>query len=555
MNALLRAIRRHPDAVCLGIVLLAAATFKLGFALRIAPFIAKDSQAYFLPAFDLVHGGQFELGLRRTPAYPLFLAGAVAWLGDDLRGVVLLQHLLGILTAGLAYLLGRLVAGPNARAGRVVGLVAGLLSAVSAPLVTYEHYLLTETLFAFSVTAMLVVLVWACRRDSLRLWLLGGVLVGLATMVKPIAQGFLPLALVTAYAATASWRPLLNRLSWPAPARRAIVAVVLVGVGYGLAVAPWSIRNQLAYNLASPSTFGRTMIARTASYDRGFVFVDPKQPESDPRMARAAQIVQQGADRGDSDGTIAGKLRQELNLDPVEVNAVMRDLAIQAIMRQPWYFLDGSLRFALRIFNGVEIRLRDHEAERKDVEWNDRTRSLLTSLRSEDDARAANNLLKVWQPALWAPLPLVLFGLGVLASLLPGWRPGLLLGASVVFLMVASAALNGPQERYRYPADPAIAVLMASGLAALALAVWQRVRARRPEAASTVAVEPLPPAGAMNCAPTEAGPEGAQFIAPAPIAPTPDTLPSPAHGGGCRRSRYSRRAADGGRGSRFGTTG
>jgi len=472
-------MRRHPDTACLAVVLLVASAFKLGFALRIAPFIAKDSQAYFLPAYDLVHGGQFELGLRRTPAYPLFLAGALVLVGDDLRGVVLLQHLLGILTAGLAYALGRLVAGQNATAGRVVGVAAGLLTAVSAPLVAYEHYLLTETLFAFAVTAMLVALVWACRRPSPRLWLLGGILVGLAAMVKPVAQGFLPLAVVAAYVATAAWRPVMRRLSWPAPTRRALLTVALVALGYGLAVAPWSIRNQLAYNLASPSTFGRTMIARTASYDRGFVFVDPSRPEADPRMARAARIVQQGADRGDSDGTIAQRLRQELNLDPIEVNAVMRDLALQAIARQPLYFLDGSVRFALRIFDGVEVRLRDHEAERKDVEWSDRTRGLLVNVRSEDDARAANTLLKLWQPALWDPLPTLLFGLGVVASLLRGWRPGLLLGATVAFLVFASAALNGPQERYRYPADPAIAVLMASGLVVLAPAAWRAIARRR----------------------------------------------------------------------------
>src|SRR5262249_5576482 len=151
-------------------------------------------------------------------------------------------------------------------------------------------------------TAMLVGLACACRRSDLRLWLLGGVLVGLAAMVKPVAQGFLPLAVIAAYVGMASWRPLLRRgalasnLAWAAPTRGAVLAVVLVVLGYGLAVAPWSIRNQLAYNMASPSTFGRTMIARTASYDRGFVFVDPKRPESDPLMARAARIVQQGAD-------------------------------------------------------------------------------------------------------------------------------------------------------------------------------------------------------------------------------------------------------------------
>ncbi|HZO28868.1 MAG TPA: glycosyltransferase family 39 protein [Chloroflexota bacterium] len=521
MSAALRLARRHPDAVCLTIVLLAAMSFKLGFALRIAPFIAKDSQAYFLPAYDLVNSGQFELGLRRVPAYPLFLAGALVLLGDDLRGIVLAQHLLGIGTAGLAYVLGRLVAGEHATAGRAIGLVAGLLSAISAPLVTYEHYLLTEALFAFSVTGMLVGLVWAYRRNGLGGWLLAGILVGLAVMVKPIAQAFLPLALVAAYLAGASWTRVASQLRWPAPTRVALVAVTMVAAGYALAIVPWSIRNQLVHDLASPSTFGRTLIARTASYDRGFVFVDPSRPEHDPTRARAAQIVQRGADRGDSDGTIAQRLRQELDLDPVEVNAVMRDLALQAIVRQPIYFAEGSLRFALRIFNGLEIRLRDHEAERKDVEWNERTRSLLAFVRSEDDARFANGLLKLWQPALWAPLPLVLFALGVMASLIPGWRLGLLVGACVTALVVASAALNGPQERYRYPVDPAIAVLMASGVAAVVVLAIQMLR-RVPVAAS-VTTSPLSPlsdaergsdAGAMNRAPTATDPVGARFIAP-----------------------------------------
>jgi 4-amino-4-deoxy-L-arabinose transferase-like glycosyltransferase len=499
VTALRRALGRHPDAACLALVLLVAAAFKLGFALRIAPFVAKDSQAYFLPAWDLVASGQFDLGLRRTPGYPLFLAGALLLLGDDLRGIVLVQHLLGIATAGLAFALGRLVAGERAALGRTVGLIAGLLSAVSAPLVTYEHYLLTESLFAFTVTGMLVGLVWAWRRARAWPWLFGGVLVGLAAMVKPIAQGFLPLAVLAAYLSTAAWRPGMWPVLWPAPSRRSLLTAGLVVLGYGLAVAPWSIRNQLAHNLASPSTFGRTLVARTASYDRGFVFADPTRPELDPLRARAAEIVQQGADRGESDGTIAQQLRQELDLDPIEVNAVMRDLALQAIVRQPLYFVEGSLRFALRIFNGVEIRLRDHEAERRDVEWSDRTRQLLVSQRSEDDARAASGLLRLWQPAFWAPLPLLLFGLGLAASLHPARRPGLLVGAVVLTLIVASAALNGPQERYRYPADPAIDVLLASGivvavatLAACLTRAWRRGRAGSAWASPTPRVTPRP---------------------------------------------------------------
>ena len=135
---------------------------------------------------------------------------------------------------------------------------------------------------------MLVGLVWACRRGSPAGGCSAGLLIGLAAMVKPIAQGFLPLAIVAAYLVGASWRALVGQIAWPAPTRAALIAAAMVAVGYGLAIAPWSIRNQLAHNLASPSTFGRTLIARTASYDRGFVFVDPSPAGADPLKARAA---------------------------------------------------------------------------------------------------------------------------------------------------------------------------------------------------------------------------------------------------------------------------
>jgi hypothetical protein len=247
------------------------------------------------------------------------------------------------------------------------------------------------------------------------------------------------------------------------------------------------------------------------------VFVDPSQPETDPLRARAAQIVQRGAERGDSDGTIAQRLRQELDLDPVEVNNVMRDLAIQAIVRQPLYFAEGSLWFALRIFNGIEIGLRDHESERKDVEWNERTQSLLSHVRSEDDARFANGLLKLWQPALWAPLPVILFAVGIAVSLLPGWRPGLVLGASVTLLIVASAALNGPQERYRYPVDPAIAVLVTSGVVATVQLLWRAISGR-----TRSTLTPRPPHPTYHEAPYPHGPVrgrgGDEVLLPSPAA-------------------------------------
>lgn len=453
-----RVVRAHPDACAILFVTLVALALRLGFEFRVAPFVSKDSQSYFLPAWDLVHTGEFQLGLRRTPGYPAFLALVLGVLGDDLRGITLAQHLLGAGTAALAYLLGRMTF------GRSAGLVAGLLAALSGPLLAYEHYVLSESLFAFVLTGALSVLVLAWRRPSGRLWLLGGVLAGASALIRPVGQLVLPLALLAALVAH------------PRPIRRGLVSCGLVLVGFALLVVPWTIRNQLAYNLGTPSTFGRTLIARTAYYDRGFVFYDPARHAEDPdvQRLRARQIVQQGARRGDSDGEIAQRLREELGLGPVEVNALMRDLAIGAIADRPLHFVQGTLRFGLHIFNGIEVRLREQDHERRDVVWQERTQHLLPSGRgSEDDFRAASWMLGWYQPARLAPLPLILFALGLVAALVvPKWRPALLPGLVVVALVLASAALDGPQERYRYPADPALGVVAAGGL----MALWTTAR-------------------------------------------------------------------------------
>ena len=59
----------------------------------------------------------------------------------------------------------------------------------------------------------------------------------------------------------------------------------------------------------------------------------------------------------------------------------------------------------------------------------------------------------------------ILFILGtVLFCLKASLRPALLLSLSVFGLLVTCAALDGPVVRYRYPADPLIALVAAAAL-------------------------------------------------------------------------------------------
>src|SRR5215216_6964653 len=116
----LSALKGRRSVVWLSVVLVIAAAWRLGFALRPPPFVTPDSLGYFLPGWELAQGLGFSPELRRTPAYPLFIGLVVFVMGDDLRGLTLVQHGLGVLTAGLAYALGR------ASFGLLAGVLAGL---------------------------------------------------------------------------------------------------------------------------------------------------------------------------------------------------------------------------------------------------------------------------------------------------------------------------------------------------------------------------------------------------------------------------------------------
>src|SRR5262249_37981273 len=133
---------------------LLALVVRLAFTFRAPPFVTNDSLSYLLPGFDLIHGGGFAPILKRPPLYPLFIGGVLGPFGEDLRLLMLVQHLLGVAVVLLTYGIGRLLFGP------VAGLVAALLTALSGPVIVTEHYLMSEGLYT--------------------LWLLGGLLAYLA---------------------------------------------------------------------------------------------------------------------------------------------------------------------------------------------------------------------------------------------------------------------------------------------------------------------------------------------------------------------------------------
>jgi 4-amino-4-deoxy-L-arabinose transferase-like glycosyltransferase len=453
------ALRAHPDLLCSTLVVGLALAFRSQFVFRAPMFMQHDSAGYLLPAHDLYSGQGFGVGFRRTPVYPLFLAGVLLAFGDNLAGILIVQHLLGAATAGLTYWLGRLTF------GRPVGLAGGVLVAVNGALLIGEHYLMSEGLFIPLLALTLLVLIWAGRSGKAPRYLLAGALLAVSALCRPIAQALYPLV------------PLGLLLLGQRPARAAR-GTLLVALGVLALQLPWTFRNCLSSGECSTTgVMGQAMLARTAYYDHGFVFYDQNDPQRGPDAPRPAirRSIQRASEQNFSGGVIARRLQAEFKWSDAETARNAREMALEVIRRQPLYYLTGTLKMFWQIYSGEFERLRtDWKTQGRRLnreEWDDRIAHLLSSPTADQEAEFehAEWLVNFWQPAYWQPwLPLLsLVGLVCALSVRGPARGAAILGLAGLILMLVAAAFDGPVARYRYPADPFIGLLAVGGFVAL----------------------------------------------------------------------------------------
>jgi 4-amino-4-deoxy-L-arabinose transferase-like glycosyltransferase len=444
---------------------LLALTLRLGFGFRAPPFVTNDSLSYLLPGFDLAHGDVFAPLLKRPPLYPLFVGGVLGLFGEELRALTLIQHLLGVATVLVSYGIGRLLFGP---AG---GLIGAALTALSGPLIVTEQYLMSEALFTLLLAAGLLAYLGGVRGRHLGLLGLAGALLGLAALTRPIAQ----LALIVLLAALPILLP-----RW----RTALFGALPMLALFGVVVLPWMIRNQQVQGtIALAGGAGEGLAVRTIRYDQHFDFREPPGGDSDRLLARARRIYRDEAADG-SAFELARRLRDELGVSELEAERLMRAIALQAIVRQPGYYLLGTADMMLQSFAGRPVRLRQDWLPWRNIAWDERVRHLLPAPTAVEERSfaAAERLATLYDPARAAPLLAVLSLIGALSGLTPARRPALLVGVLVGVLLLAGAALIGIEWRYRFPLDPLINVLAAGGLvtlAGLARGGWRRAARSR----------------------------------------------------------------------------
>jgi 4-amino-4-deoxy-L-arabinose transferase-like glycosyltransferase len=487
-------IRRHPDVAALTLIAVVAGLLRLAFLYRVPVILTGDSQSHYLPGYDLAFGNQFEPELRRPPGYAFFAAGTIMVLGEELRALIFVQHLLGVVTAMLTYVLGRVTF------GRAAGLLAGLLVALNGALILSGQSIMTETLFTFLLVASLLALLLAGRSGHWSWALLAGLGLGAASLTRPVAQALVilvPLAFLV-----------YTRRPWPI-----LRGTALVGVGVALVLVPWMVRNLSEHGtLSAAGGLGRSLVARTIKYDEGYF--DQSRPAADGDLKGEVRQFIRGKrntirNSRSVRSTQAG-LMKEFGMTQAESDRWMRLVATEAILERPAYYAEGSLKMAWQIVLGKpkEDAYSERWVMRSDKDWVEQWESRVDHLlgpntvAEQTSVETAQWLTEIFQPASLGPVLPILAGLGLLVSVVVA-RPALLPGLASLGILLASAALDGPVPRYRYPLDPLIALLAAGALAVAvsrSVRFWHRARttaSKRREPPGSL-ISPAPAAGASR---------------------------------------------------------
>ncbi|HEY0736074.1 MAG TPA: glycosyltransferase family 39 protein [Herpetosiphonaceae bacterium] len=216
-----------------------------------------DSTEYVQGALHLLEGS-YATGSKwlRPPLYPLFLAATFAVVGVDLSRAMLVQAIvtgLGVLFfAALGYAVFR---------RRDIAGVSALIAALFVPFAAYGSVLFAEALFVVLIAASFALLPYGQpEKLSRRRLFLAGVLLGLATLTRAVGLFFIPLlvlGLLAEYWQNNRTTEQQNKqtankeqkgFALPLGLSRILLGSWFLVLGSFLVIAPWTLRNALAYD-------------------------------------------------------------------------------------------------------------------------------------------------------------------------------------------------------------------------------------------------------------------------------------------------------------------
>jgi len=234
--------------------------FILAFSLRLFTVISQgeseripgsDAKDYDNLAVNILSGdgfyevvnGQKAPVTRRTPLYPLFLAGIYAIFGHSYIAVKIIQAVLGALLCIIIFFIANIIYND-----RSIAIISAFLVVIYKPFVSGFHYyggpalILSEYLYMFLVGLSILALLLYIKKENKEFGILAGILMGLSILTRPDFATYPFLLIFCLFCA--------YRLS----IKRVVKRYFIVYFFIALTLAPWVLRNYIVEGEFIPLT-------------------------------------------------------------------------------------------------------------------------------------------------------------------------------------------------------------------------------------------------------------------------------------------------------------
>lgn len=222
------------------ILLTAGLVARLVVAIPVFTDISRTAACYDAVSFDLLarhmleskgfsvsYEAPYKPNSTITPGYPLFVAGIYALTSRSKLAVVFVQIIINLVLLAILY---RFL---KKRFENRPALWMGILFIADINTALFVTQMTTETLFTFLLVCFLILLLECFEKDKFTLAICSGLLLGAATLVRPIVLYFTVPLLLFVFFTGFRWRKLLQ---WG----------IILGIQL-VFITPWVIRNRVVF--------------------------------------------------------------------------------------------------------------------------------------------------------------------------------------------------------------------------------------------------------------------------------------------------------------------
>lgn len=195
-------------------------------------FFLLDSYEYNILGENIIQHGYYtpnggEPGLRRSPCYPLYLAGVYKFFGVKPAIALFLQIIISGFIPIFIYMNANLLFSRN------VAKIASVVSIFEPVSIIYVNIFLSETLFVVFLLLSTYFLFKSLKHKSTTAFILSGITAGIATYLRPVML-YIPFVYAFIYIVV-SWLPFKDRLKYA-------IGILIITV---IIVLPWIARNYI----------------------------------------------------------------------------------------------------------------------------------------------------------------------------------------------------------------------------------------------------------------------------------------------------------------------